>query len=130
MAKRLKLNKVATAWLRALRSGDFKQTAGTLAEINKETGEIVGLCCMGVLCELAVKAKVISSPRVGTTDLYYDGENAILPDSVREWVGLKDPTGSFGKGVDQNNLTNSNDSGKSFKQIARIIEQKAKELFV
>lgn len=126
MAKRVKLNKVATAWLRALRSGDFKQTAGTLAEIKKETGEIVGLCCMGVLCELAVKAKVISSPQVNETDLSYDGESAVLPDSVREWAGLKTATGVFGN----ENLTNSNDNGKSFKQIARIIEQKAKELFV
>ena len=121
------LNKNARAWVKALRSGKYKQTKGTLARIDGHTGEILGLCCMGVLCELAVKAKVIPAPSVGLADLSYDSQNAVLPASVQEWAGLKDETGSI---RNLGNLTYQNDSGKSFKQIARIIEQKAAELFV
>lgn len=129
MAKsRVRLNRIARLWVNALRSGKYKQTTNSLTTINRITGEITGHCCMGVLCELAVKLKVISAPQVFINDLKYDGDNAVLPDSVREWAGLKTDTGAFARGG--KSLTSENDSGKSFKQIARIIEQKAKELFV
>jgi hypothetical protein len=127
-AKKTKLNKNARAWVKALRSGKYKQTKNVLTRVDVETGEIVGNCCLGVGCELAVKAKVIASPEIGLGGLEYDGENAILPTSVREWLGLKDETGNFSRGA--RNLSGENDGGKSFKQIARIIEQKAAELFV
>lgn len=125
--KVVRLNKNARAWVKALRSGKYKQTQGTLTRIEAKTGEILGHCCLGVLCGLAVKAKVIPSPRVGTNDLYYDGNNATLPASVISWAGMKDETGTLSFKA---TLASVNDSGKSFKQIARIIEQKAKELFV
>lgn len=123
-----KLNKNARAWVKALRSGKYKQVQNSLTSVDQKTGEILGHCCLGVLCELAVKAKVIPPPRAGSDNLYYDGENAILTDAVRDWAGLKTSTGRFNGG--DSALTVSNDEGKSFKQIARIIEQKAKELFV
>lgn len=131
MTKKLvKLNKVAKAWVAALRSGKYKQTKDVLTRVNYKTGEIVGHCCLGVLCELAVEAKVISPATLmdGSSNLRYDRKSSLLPASVMRWSGMKSNDGTFGEmGAD---LTSLNDGGKSFKQIARIIEQKAAELFV
>jgi hypothetical protein len=126
--KTVKLNKNATAWVKALRSGKYKQTIGQLTEVNPETGEIVGHCCLGVACELALKAGVPLKTETQNYYVRYNKESSlILPTMVQKWLGLSCLNGQFGD--DGKSLASENDTGKSFKQIARIIEQNAKELF-
>ena len=129
--KTVRLNKNARAWVKALRSGKYKQTKGFLTDINPETGEITGHCCLGVACELALKAGVPLKTS-GKRSVFYDDNNSHLPLAVQKWLGLASVRGNFTRSDKEGtDLTIENDiNGKSFKQIARIIEQKAAELFV
>ena len=120
-----KLNKNARAWVKALRSGKYKQTFGVLGTVNG-FGEVCSNCVFGVLCELAVKAKVIKS-KVSGHNISYNGNTAVPPTKVTNWVGLRTNWGDF----DKTDLTTLNDENRrGFNEIADIIEQKAAELFV
>lgn len=115
------LNKNAKAWVKALRSRKYKQTTGCLTNDGK-------FCCLGVACELAVKAKVI--PAVENDS--YDGNSSTLPASVQHWLGLQEASGLFKKNKDgtTTDLTILNDSEKkTFGQIARVIESEPEGLF-
>lgn len=77
---------------------------------------------MGVLCDLAVKAKVIDKYSI------YGGN---LPPKVRDWVGLIQGYGQYTKQDGEITfLTQDNDTArKSFSQIADIIESEPTGLF-
>jgi hypothetical protein len=111
------LNKVAKQWVKALRSGKIKQTKDKL---GRESGS---RCCLGVLCDLAVNAKVIESYNIG---------GGTPPQEVIEWAGLSTKYGSYTTKQDKNrDLTEDNDTyKKSFAKIADIIESQPEGLFV
>lgn len=74
-------------WVAALESGEYKQGKGALAEVGEE-GKI-RYCCLGVLCDLAVKAGVVEVNESPYGHLNYGRESGgVLPDSVSEWAGL------------------------------------------
>lgn len=80
---------IKTQWITALRSGQYKQAHGMLG-FKDETGTVEN-CCLGVLCNLAVKAGVIEAPEMEDADygtLYYDDQAEVLPNSVMEWAEL------------------------------------------
>lgn len=52
-----------------------------------------------------------------------------FPDEVVSWVGMASDYGNFVGEAGSDNLTTINDSGKTFKQIADIIESNPKGLF-
>lgn len=86
---------VINKWVEALRSGDYTQVEGKLAK-EREDGT-KGFCCLGVLCEVAVKEGVIEAPAKATDGFgdetnwfQYDGEADELPTSVMDWAGLSD----------------------------------------
>jgi hypothetical protein len=131
---------VQEKWLAALRSGEYKQTGGylTVTASNDDKVNPVGHCCLGVLCDLAVKAGVaVEAIERDTWDgisykVYSDPDpdiadrsSAILPAVVAEWAGvstspcvLESPEDDFG--VD---LTDLNDARAwDFAQIADAIE--------
>ena len=106
---------VMEKWVAALRSGEYKQGRGWL--ISKENE----YCCLGVLCEI--------SP----TDLNQNYNNLFPNGSTLRWAGLKTNDGRLPKiyktkKEPSNLLTDLNDRGLSFKQIANIIEHNYKEL--
>lgn len=108
---------IADKWVTALRSGEYEQGIGKLNKDGK-------FCCLGVLCELAVKDDVVL-PITDSWDLTtYDGEAAWLPNSVVNWSGMKDDNGMFG----DDSLVHMNDSGKSFEEIAEVIEKNYQDL--
>ncbi len=115
--------KVMEKWVAALRSGKFKQTTGALRD---ETGH----CCLGVLCELAPSSQgefignTFYGPNRGTVG---KGNDGLLPDTVREWAGMDDSEG-VPKAGDFDSLVDLNDNGKTFPEIADIIETHYKEL--
>jgi hypothetical protein len=110
------------AWVDALRSGEFKQITSTL-----QSGS--GYCCLGVLCVVAERHGVpLAKNFFG--ELY--GDNLGRQPLVQDWVGLPQSSvnGLFSRAGDYPYaLTELNDRGKSFAEIADIIEKHADTLF-
>src|SRR5690348_18296721 len=78
-------------WVKALRSGEYKQGTSLLYNSANET-----YCCLGVLCDLYTKETKIEYRK--------DGEiKEILPNEVIKWAGLEDndPMINMG-GIDKN----------------------------
>lgn len=116
--------KIAKIWCKALRSGEYKQDQHVLHNKTRNT-----FCCLGVLCELAVKAGV----EVDVIDIHqmdtvvnYDGDCAFLPESVQKWAGMESTNGWI-KGSTRS-LSSLNDSGLSFNEIADHIEAHVEDL--
>lgn len=113
-------------WVEALRSGEYQQGKGHLAFENT-------FCCLGVACELAVKdgipVKVEDLPDrnsegIKGTCRHYDGNDAVLPPAVRDWLGLeaRDPYADYNG--ERHKLSKLNDDGGfNFNDIADIIER-------
>lgn len=103
-------------WIKALRSGKYEQCTGQLRDVDT-------YCCLGVLCEIALKKGLIKG---------YNSRSLDLPEEVRESVGLTTTDGQYN---DTENtildLTTLNDTRKlSFKKIANVIEKEPNGLFV
>jgi hypothetical protein len=114
------MSEIRAKWVAALKSGEYSQTRGMLRRRD-------GFCCLGVLCDLAVKEGIIPEPTlsVGNKIYSYDEEAGVLPVKVREWVGLSDVHGNYAT----SSLITDNDGGRSFNVIAEIIESEPKGLF-
>ena len=111
----------ATKWVKALRSGEYKQTKGVLYNGK-------GYCCLGVLCKITGEEFTYSKEknrycvRGGGSNL----ESVLLPLHVINKVGMKSCSGLWLRHEDS--LSELNDQGKSFERIAAIIEENYKEL--
>ena len=118
--------KIKDLWVAALRSGDYKQHKKRLTSANRSAH-----CCMGVLCEVAIKEgvrlhiekRLDKSRRV---TLYYSGMPNTLPPVAMKWAGMRTSMGAFQKSI--GSLVQMNDSGDSFEKIADVIEKRWKEL--
>lgn len=144
MSLKFKLRKsVKTKWLKALRSGEYKQARSTL---RKDTYDDNGhsYCCLGVLCDIHRKTQKKAKFKWNDDFNTYLGENGLLPEPVSRWafglkgkitkaklaqlgyldessclLGMADPKMPNGK-----TLVELNDRAKlSFKQIANVIEK-------
>lgn len=95
--------KIKEKWVKALRSGRYKQGRGRLKRGDK-------YCCLGVLCKIM---------RLKSRD------NQILSENIVDKAGLDFPLGNPVKYKDEtHSLTYLNDFvGLSFKEIADIIEE-------
>jgi hypothetical protein len=118
--------KIKAQWVAALRSGEYKQGGGQLH--NSIAGEF---CCLGVLCDLAVKAEVDVRVQPGAFGTEYDGQTGSLPAAVQEWARLDTPDPELAPTIDQDNdediyywdeASELNDTGVPFSQIADLIE--------
>lgn len=74
-------------FIAALRSGDYQQGFGELANRDVDTEEWK-YCCLGVACEVAINdgLKLYVSER--RYKKYYNNEGGVLPLKVRDWYGL------------------------------------------
>jgi hypothetical protein len=136
------MNDNAKTWVEALRSGDYTQGTNYLTYYDRDgANEVERNCCLGVACQLYIKD---GNPLVTRTDS--DGvvsygaqhEKSVLPLDVAKWLGLSDRYSSFmtthsdeeGAPVeDSSQLTELNDNGKSFEDIADVIESEPRGLF-
>lgn len=107
-------------WLRALRSGKYKQTREYLHTDS-------GYCCLGVACEIYNKTHKSKVNYKGPLDeeSLNDPKVAI----VARWLGLEEGTGQFMGETNHSSLADLNDKGQSFKEIADLIESNPKKLF-
>ena len=120
------MNDNAKAWVAALRSGEFKQAKQSLHLKDEVAGD--SFCCLGVACKMFDDdnpGALRISRNHGTME--YDSWGSILPYAVQQWLGLGDTTGGFDRG--NKSLASQNDSGKSFAEIADIIESEPEGLF-
>lgn len=111
-------------WVAALRSGDYRQGTGTL---KNRRGEF---CCLGVLCDLAEKAGVVTwkdnamyhgyaSPSFGHLAI-----NSTLPLEVKIWADLNTRNPSVVYDSEYEALSSLNDVLKlSLNKIADVIEK-------
>ncbi len=124
-------------WVAALRSGDYLQGSGALHRVLERDW----FCCLGVLCELAVKAGVVQAGIADVTSIIADVTSqedgvithsseyvgygsqlqaTFLPVEVTEWAGLiSDPL----VGAPPEGLSQYNDKGTPFPEIADLIEE-------
>ena len=115
-------------WVAALRDTDtYPQTKGALR--NED-----GYCCLGVLCEVAIKAGVqVDTHRVDSNpDVWsFDGNVEHLPDSVVEWAGLNsenpvvlvdEDEGDGEVQIEREMVVLNDDLAWPFPQIADVIE--------
>ena len=118
-------------WVKALRSGEFAQTTDVLGEHGTNRR-----CCLGVACEVYQR---LGGELEVEQDTYtvregwdvrhaisYDGEVQSLPEKVCRVLEVEHPSVavlSHDHGFSY--LTELNDFGKSFAEIADIIEENA-----
>lgn len=118
----------AQKWVAALRSGNYQQARNTLRSLK-------GYCCLGVACEVyRIEHPGVDwqAMEVGTV-FSFESYTRVLPDSVRDWLGLATHVGRYSEDTDSTediDLTAANDSGLSFAAIADIIESNPPGLFV
>lgn len=108
--------KVKQMWIEALESGKYKKGRYFLRPTTKT------FCCLGVLCDL--HKKVTKKKKAWTKNIdkrnEYLGEDNLLPTKVMKWAGIKKSNPKVSGG----HLSTLNDHfNKSFKQIAKLIEQ-------
>lgn len=105
---------IKAKWLEALRSGKYRQGKGFLHAMDK-------FCCLGVLCDLHAKETGEQWVAIKTPNAVkaYMGELNYLPEDIKEWAELA----SNNPEVLTKNLSTYNDQGKSFTEIANIIER-------
>lgn len=125
------MNPNAEKWVAALRSGKYKQTEGALTHV--EDGEPIAHCCLGVACELYVQEHpdelLVETDYVHQRRVY-DGHQTELPYKVRKWLGLRTDFGYHytEEGIERS-LADLNDDGRSFEEIAGLIETEPEKLF-
>lgn len=123
-----KMNKkVKAKWVKALKSGEFKQGKNTLKNNGK-------YCCLGVLCELYRKEtgkgkwkRTTGGPASKIADFHLSDKDigfGLPANGVCDWAGLKSKDPLLGKSTAANH--NDGTQGvkpKSFKQIAALINK-------
>lgn len=100
---------VKQQWVAALRSGEYQQGRGVLRKDDK-------FCCLGVLCDISELYTWSDKGR----DISYGQHVFTLPNAVKDWAGLEENNPVL---PGYNTLSNVNDAGKSFQEIADIIER-------
>lgn len=115
------MNENAKKWVAALRSGKYQQVKGALRRSE-------GYCCLGVACDVYRKETRKGRWLKGNHgNFIFMRTSQVLPLAIQEWLGLTDELGY----VDEDRaLTELNDNGSTFAEIADLIESEPEGLFV
>lgn len=120
---------IKAQWVTDLKSGEYTQGKDLLTLVQLDGTE--KNCCLGVLCQQAVKAGVVSrvATKVHGEVFYGDGDpddvsSAVLPHSVVEWAGLGsgNPTLIHDGGPAGASYYNDSNPSYSFDVIADLID--------
>jgi hypothetical protein len=102
---------VAMKWVKALKSGKFKQGQSKLQRDNK-------FCCLGVLCKIAPKEVTLNT--TGKTGKL-KGFTLFDQENVLKWSGMQSALGVISYCVPS--LAEHNDKEVPFKLIAALIKK-------
>lgn len=116
------MNDNAKKWVAALRSGEYRQGRGALRSGDE-------YCCLGVACDLYSKETGVSWESEAETTFVYLGQNAVLPQEVKNWLGLCNDSGRCPAKYQPGSLIHWNDGGWTFEEIADWIESEPEGLF-
>lgn len=104
---------IKVKWIDALRSGKYEQGQKNLRSLDNK------FCCLGVLCDIIDNKKWETFEKANsakqTYPYTYNGYTGILNYKMVTELKIKDSEQVF--------LTNMNDTGKSFAEIADYIEE-------
>jgi hypothetical protein len=109
---------IAQKWVDALRSGEYEQTQQVLCRITEDGPRH---CCLGVLCDLAIKDNVdiITQAHMSADGvsqyIQFDTQGFMPPDSVYNWSELDQDYMDRYAGMNDSDLA-------SFDEIATAIE--------
>ena len=111
-----------TAWIKALRSGEYKQARYVLRHEDN-------FCCLGVACDIFRKRTKLGS---WVSNLYQEHnkdfklskskESEVMIRGVYQYFGFKEGNPQDSD-KNESSLASLNDRGKSFKFIANVIEK-------
>lgn len=111
----------------ALESGAYKQGQGCLHNSVKDT-----YCCLGVAIRVFMSHEensisVIDYSFARPLEATFDGEHAVLPSQVQEWLGFQELRGRYQTGY----LVDDNDRNQlSFEQIAELFRNPPEGLLI
>jgi hypothetical protein len=118
----------ADKWVDALRNGPYTQTRRMLRGSE-------GFCCLGVLCDLVKDEPLVQGRwREGfvtaiSFEVSHTLQSAVLPQRVQKLVGMSSENGLLKNSEGSSTtLSTLNDDGKTFDEIARIIEKHWQDL--
>ena len=107
-------------WVKALRSGEYKQTRGQLRNEDR-------YCCLGVACDLygkhVLKGNGWKPFREGILSYTFLGEGGTLPTQVVKWLGIRRSYGELKDGTNLMHMNDDFDPKASFEAIADVIEK-------
>ena len=136
----MKVEGLKEAWIEALESDEFEQGTGALRVDGK-------YCCLGVLCEVArtkFGLNIDVVPQIENFNEYVDydkyvspygdsfvyngdevsGDWEILPVGLAEWAGIEvNPEVYSPEDERKVRLSDLNDGGSSFREIAKLIKE-------
>lgn len=122
----VKMNPVVKElWLNELENSDRVQGRHRLHTVMDGVEKF---CCLGVLCDLAFQAGVVTRwlvTRFGIPRYLYAGDSVTLPPEVITWAGLHDydPYVIVGVNYERSLCGVNDDDGYSFREIAEFIRQ-------
>ena len=110
-------------WVEDLRSGEYLQGTGRLRRKMRRGDKIVDeFCCLGVFCDRFAKQHEIEWEGPTFMRETYGLPQELVPMIPNYTRGLIGIVVDFGPGIGTNSLTELNDSGFTFDQIADVIE--------
>lgn len=103
-------------WVKALRSGDYRQGSGAL---RRQKGNDGLFCCLGVLCDISGRGRWREPNSDEGAEFHYVEETFAVSTCLNVYQQL-----DFGISREHHrDLYTMNDGGKSFPEIATWIEQ-------
>lgn len=81
---------LAMKWVKALKSGKYKQAKGSLRSRKNDS-----FCCLGVACDLLVNKVAWSLNNPESKLVEFGSFKGVLPDSIQDYYGLDSIDGSF-----------------------------------
>lgn len=121
-------------WVKALRSGKYKQGRGWLCHYEPNAQQ-PSYCCLGVLMDLVAKKLGYCKRRNADTDVVdfcrepHTFASSALNEDVVVLIGLIDGFGQIECGTRYSSLATMNDDGALFDEIADVIEKIPESIF-
>lgn len=127
------MNENVKLWIEALRSGKFEQCQNQLRKTG--TDGTYYYCCLGVASQLYMEQtgegewEFAADHRIDQFKVGNFRNSGLLTNQVREWLGLQSAAGGYNTEEGHGSLAILNDLGKTFEEIADVIESEPKGLF-
>ena len=127
---------VMELWVKALRSGEYKQGIGTLRKASTKSASDE-YCCLGVLCDISKRGAWNPPGMTGVREYLVGGDRigGLVPYKVRDWAEMKSSNGTrsgeYAPPLYQLNDSKGGPSGgrnHTFQEIADIIEKEWESL--